>query len=145
MATLGEFGDNMIRMSVRVEANVNRKVRRLALLILSELVIQTPVDTGRARSNWIVGLGGPPDAINEDPYVPGEGGSTDAANANAAIAAGTAAVSDREPGQTIYLSNNAPYIEKLNQGWSAQAPAGFIQAAVQHGVKRSRGDKILED
>lgn len=144
MATLDQFGNNMRRRGVRVEAGVNRKVRRIALAILTEVVVQTPVDTGRARANWSVGLGGPPDSGNEEPFAPGQGGNTAAANATAAIDAGRAAMEDREPEQDIYISNNVPYIQRLNEGWSAQAPAGFIQSAVTYGVAVARGDKVVD-
>lgn len=144
MATLGQFGDRMIRRGVRAEANLNRRIRRIAVAILTEVVIQTPVDTGRARSNWFVSVGGSPEEQPFDAYAPGQDGSTAAANATAAIAAGTAAVSDREPEQDIYISNNLPYIERLNQGWSAQAPAGFIEAAVQYGIQVGNGVKVID-
>ena len=30
----------------------------------------------------------------------------------------------------IVISSNVPYMARLNRGWSAQAPAGFIEACV---------------
>jgi hypothetical protein len=146
MATnsLGDLDKKMTRLSVRAEAGINRKVRRTALAIFTELVVQTPVDTGRARSNWLIGLGGPPDDGNIPAWAPGQDGNTAAANSTATIAAGTAAVSDREPGQDIYISNELPYIEQLNKGSSAQAPAGFVETAVQYGSAVARNEKVLD-
>lgn len=142
--SLGDLEGKMTRLSVRAEAGINRKVRRTALAILTELAVSTPVDTGRARANWTVGLGGPPDDGDFPAFAPGKGGNTAAANATASIETGKAAMSDREPGQDIYISNNLPYIEVLNAGSSAQAPAGFIEKAVQYGSAVSRNEKVLD-
>ena len=36
-----------------------------------------------------------------------------------------------EVGDTIYLANNLPYIRKLEEGSSQQAPAGMVALSVQ--------------
>jgi len=144
MATLGQFGDNMIRRGVRVEANLNRRVRRIALAILSEVVVQTPVDTGRARSNWVVSLGHMAEEPPFPPYAPGEDGSTASANSTAAIQLGMAAMSDREPEQDIFITNNLPYIGRLNEGYSPQAPANYIQNAIQFGIAAGSNIKVID-
>lgn len=144
MATLGQFGNKMIKRSVRVEANLNRKVRRIALAIFSEVVVQTPVDTGRARSNWVVSLGHMTEEPPFSPYVPGKDGSTAAANSTAAIQIGMAAMSDRRPEQDIFITNNLPYIGRLNEGYSAQAPANYIQSAVQFGIAAGSSTKVID-
>lgn len=143
MATLDDFGRRMRRRADNIPERLNQRVRRIAMAVLTELVVSTPVDTGRARSNWHVGLGAPPDSGNEEPYHPGEDGSTDAANARAAIAVGQAALSDRRPEQDVYISNNLPYIARLNEGWSAQAPAGFVQTAVANGMQSGSSGKPI--
>lgn len=142
------FSKRMRRRAQNVERNVDQMTRQTALAIHATVVMATPVDTGRARSNWHIGLGAPPDAGNEEPFVPGgEGGSNGAANAQMSIAAAKAAVSDRRPGQAIFISNNLPYIGRLNEGWSAQAPAGFVEKAVANGVEtvRGMGLRLTED
>ena len=99
-------------------------------------MLSTPVDTGRARSNWLPSLGGsrqgaiPPYAPlpqGRDPQKFGE-----QANAQAAINAARLTVGQRtKPDQDIYLTNNLHYINDLNNGNSVQAPAGFVQMAVE--------------
>jgi hypothetical protein len=32
--------------------------------------------------------------------------------------------------EKFYIQNNVPYIERLNDGWSSQAPAGFVEKAI---------------
>jgi hypothetical protein len=143
VATPEQFAARMKALGAKAEAGVNRKIKKTALAILTELAVQTPVDTGRARSNWMVGLGGPPDDGNFPPYAAGEKGSTARANATMTIETGKAAMSDRQLGQAVYITNEVPYIEQLNNGSSAQAPAGFVQQAVQYGVAVARNEKVL--
>ena len=127
----------------RVSINANRMTQELALAIDQELVLSTPVDTGRARSNWFLTLDSPTTDVDV-PYSAGTGGSTAGANAQEAMAQARDAISDRREDQEVYISNNLPYIERLNEGWSAQAPAGFIERAVQYGLQRIRGRKVTE-
>lgn len=110
--------------------NVNQLTRKVALAADQALVLGTPVDTGRARSNWQVSLGQPA-AGERDPYAAGQAlGINEGANAQAAIAQGAGVIGSRSEGQSVFISNNLPYIERLNDGWSAQAPAGFVEDAV---------------
>lgn len=91
--------------------------RKLALGALSGVVLRTPVDTGRARGNWMVSLGA---------ARGGESDNLDKGGA-ATISAGTAAIGASQPFQQIVIENNLPYIERLNDGHSGQAPAGYVE------------------
>lgn len=75
----------------------------------------TPVDTGFAVNSWFAQANGAPPA--------GEGFESKARGASdpATIFAGV--------GGVVSLVNTAEYINKLNEGHSAQAPAGFVEAA----------------
>lgn len=117
-------------------------VRKCALAVDGAVVLGTPVDTGRARSNWQVNLDAPA-AGTRDAYVPGKEGSTKGPNAQAAIDQGSSVISRYKGGQVIHITNNLAYIGRLNEGWSAQAPAGFVEAAVLSGVAQIRGARIL--
>lgn len=130
MATLTTLSATMQTMSLRVSGDIDRVVRAVALAIDQAVVITTPVDTGRARSNWLVSVGSP-NTSTQPPYAPGTGGSTGQANISAALAQGRAAVLGAGHKQTIYISNSLPYIDRLNKGYSAQAPAGYVQRAVE--------------
>lgn len=108
------------------------------------MVLATPVDKGRARSNWLVELDAPRrDTI--EPYVPGEGGNTGGANASAALAQGGAVIGgyNGDHNTAIVISNNLPYIGPLNAGSSRQAPAGFVEKAVQAAVKQVGTVRLL--
>lgn len=127
----------------RVERNAPVVIRKAALAADQAVVVATPVDTGRARSNWVVSIGSPTSGTREA-YVPGAGGATGAANSAAAISQGRTALAPyKNAERSIYITNNLPYIRRLNDGYSAQAPAGFVQTAVKAAVGQIRGVKIL--
>jgi len=129
--------------SDQVGENVNRAVRKVALAVDQSVVLSTPVDKGPARSNWLVSLGSPRgDQIPA--YAPGERlGVNEQSNAAAALAQGSSVVGVRKEGQDIFITNNIPYIGKLNDGSSAQAPANFVEKAVMEAREIVKGTRVL--
>jgi hypothetical protein len=142
-SSLGDFAERMKKRASTMESGVSKLVRKVALTVQRDLVLATPVDTGRARSNWQVSVGGPSTGELEA-YSPGKGGSSAGPNAQAAIAAGEATIAKRQPGQDIFIQNNLPYIGRLNEGWSAQAPAGFVEASIKHAEQVVRQTKVID-
>jgi hypothetical protein len=120
----------MASLGLQVAEGADVVVRKVALAADQVIVMATPVDEGRARSNWIAAL----DAAavgTVEPYAEG------AAAANGAIeqAARVIADYDGDVHSEIHLTNNLPYIGELNDGSSAQAPAGFVEKGVTAAVK----------
>lgn len=107
-------------VGAQIETQVSKITRRIGLGILSRVVLATPVDTGRARGNWQVDLAAPPAA--EIDRLDKGGGAT--------IADGSAEIGRMKGYGRIYLVNNVSYIGELNEGTSSQAPAGFVDAAI---------------
>lgn len=98
----------------------------LILEIDKELRRTTPVDVGNARANWVPSVG-----------TPHTGGATRRGSGSAERAAGVTAVLAYELDQgPLYVSNGVPYIRRLNDGWSKQAPALFVEAAVDVALGR---------
>lgn len=114
-----DFGKRMGKRAEQVIDGANKAKRLAAMQLVVDLTYGTPVDTGRARSNWLVDLGTPPTETVE------------ARGANSTIGAARAKVQDSKPSQTVYIANNVEYIGALNDGHSAQAAAGFVERAVQ--------------
>jgi len=109
-----------------------KEIRRVAFAIDGQLVANTPKDTGRAQANWLPALNVP----NRDKI--GKPGNR-FPNAESLAAERILAVTrNLKLGDRIYLSNNLPYIQRLNDGHSKQAPIGFVERAVQVG-RRSLG------
>lgn len=144
MAGLGDFARRIRLRGRQVEEGVNRIVRKVALVADRELVLETPVDTGRARSNWQVSLGSAL-TTEREPFAPGEGlGKGEGANAAGALAQGQDRIGARKSEQDIYIQNNVSYIGNLNDGTSAQAPAGFVQAAIKRAVAAARNGRVFD-
>lgn len=132
--TLEEFAKWTRHAAQVTENNVAQVVRKCALVIDGAVVLATPVDTGRARSNWVVSLDQPVTTTRE-PYRPGKARSTEGENSRAALAQGQMAIARYTPqNREIFITNNLPYIGRLNNGYSGQAPAGFVETAVLQGV-----------
>jgi hypothetical protein len=74
------------------------------------------------------------------PLVHGDMSETQ--NSAAALAQGKGVIAGAKPEQDIHITNNLDYIMDLNQGSSAQAPAAFVEEAVDAGVKAARATKI---
>lgn len=110
-------------------SDINTLQRRLMIRIDGLLVGRTPVDTGRAKSNWLPSM----DAPRQD-VIETRGTSPQP------LGAGVWSVGQRP--RQMWLSNNLPYIEALNAGSSPQAPPAFIETAVQTAVERTNKDKI---
>ncbi len=86
----------------------------------------TPVDTGHARANWVPSVGAP-FAVE----VPGISSTEHDA--------GVAAVLGYKLGDgPTWITNNVPYILALNDGWSSQQPAGFIERAIDETLAEAR-------
>lgn len=129
MRTLANLADDLFRIAnsypLAVAANVSIEC---AKVILADLLAHTPVDTSTAVSNWQIGLDRP--IINTLPaYFPGKDGLTAQASREAAWRAALSILALKKEGQAVYLGNALPYIRKLNDGSSTQAPAGFIERA----------------
>jgi hypothetical protein len=97
-------------------------LQKVALELLSRIVYKTPVDTGRARGNWQVTLDTPATGYNTDKK---DGTGT------AAIAEGVSVITQAPNDGLIWITNNLPYIERLENGWSNQAPAGMVKVALE--------------
>lgn len=129
MATLFGLAKRLEAKAKKVEKAGNEIAKQTALFLEGALLWDTPVDTSQALSNWEVTLGAPSYKFI-GPHVPGEHGSTQTASIAEAYGLAKAVVAKKQPGQEIWLSNNAPYIVDLNSGSSLQAPAGYVQSCV---------------
>jgi hypothetical protein len=75
---------------------------------------------GRFRGNWQVSIGSP--KTSEVKRIDPGGAAT--------IAEGALVIEAAVAGPSIWLMNNVPYAERLEHGWSKQAPAGVVKITV---------------
>lgn len=140
MTGLLSLAKRLEKLAENVDESASAVAIKAAEVILKELVFVTPVDTSKALSNWQITLGAPAERLRP-PYYSGRFGSTQEQSANAALKAGLDVLKGKQAGVSIFISNNAPYIRRLNEGWSSQAPAGFVERAELLGRKFVRNYK----
>jgi hypothetical protein len=90
----------------------SKETRTLGINLHARISNRTPVDTGAAKGNWLVGFTTPPMHISE----------------NRGIQDVSAQLNTYQWPETIYIVNNLPYIQKLEDGHSRQAAPGTMVA-----------------
>lgn len=159
--SLREFSVRIDRRADNLAREVNKVVRNVALAVDQKVVLATPIDTGRARSNWLVSLGAPREDVIEPygrslyydsetrgqvtgPIGPRGGGA--GINGKGALAQARAALAplrnSRRATQPVFITNNVAYIGRLNDGYSAQAPAMFVQQSIDIGLQTARAQIV---
>lgn len=134
------LAEDMLRLSGTLAGNANNAVRGISAAIHEECVLATPVDTGKARSNWVVTLGTP--FIGElNPYSPGSHlGIGERANAEAAIQQGRNILGARQPSEgeaPVFITNNVDYLDKIRSPQIAFQPmSSVIETAILSGISR---------
>lgn len=110
------MGRQSAAIGVQLRSAIATVAKALTLEVDNEVRQSTPVGTGRARAHWVPSVGAP---VLVD------------ANGSAAHAAGVAQVMrfKLEDG-VLWISNGVDYVPLLNYGRSDQAPAMFIEAAM---------------
>lgn len=116
----------------RITADMEKRIRAGALQLFASVIERTPVGNpdlwqtpappgyigGTARGNWQTTLGAPATgAIGHR--------SEQQAMSEASLTTARYTLAD-----TLYLANNLPYIQRLEDGYSGQAPAGMVAVSV---------------
>lgn len=118
-----------INLQIRgLEEGVERLLRGTFLTVDQVAVTATPVDTGRARANWLPSVGGP---------IEGDA-APDTTGQSALSAAQSVAGTYRISAGPLVITNNVEYISFLENGSSAQAPNGMLAQAVAAGINYVR-------
>lgn len=113
----------------------NELQRKLAFKMYDAIVLRTPIDTGRARGNWNVSTGNADTTTDEErktvmPLIQDEN-----------------EIELPKGDESIYVTNNLPYIVALEYGHSQQSPNGMVgvtmantQAYVSQAVKELKNE-----
>ncbi len=109
---------------VLVPQELHKIVQKLALEVLRRIVLRTPVDTGRARGNWMVAVNQVPQGIIKIDKLSREQATAFALNS------GVPVIERSKPFTSISVANNLPYIGVLEFGGSKQAPQGMVRVTL---------------
>lgn len=122
--------DDMKRRALaELERKANRDMRIVALELTGRIKRTTPVDTGRARSNWNVSANKP----DTSTFDAGKDPAAYAAHDRSKDAENNATVQQTNfwRGDVGWIANGLPYIVGLEQGNSKQAPRGMVRVSVE--------------
>lgn len=117
---MNSFSVDLSQFNIKTLKQADIVRRKVILEVLRGVVKRTPVDTGRARGNWQVSTGNPID--EEIDKKDKNGGVT--------IRAGVSEIKQSLIDQTLFIANNVPYINALEDGWSGQAPNGMLKVTL---------------
>ena len=107
-------------------------IKDITLEATANLIEDTPVDTGWARANWIPSITTP---VEENlTGVDPEPGQVAGAKGKQSNGIAQVATRYRIKSGAVFITNNVPYVPRLNDGSSVQAPSGFVQAAIRKAI-----------
>ncbi len=142
MGTFATLSNSLRQQAKNIKSNTSLLVRRCATVVIEELAVRTPIDSGRAKSNWIVTLNSPTVARIE-PHHFGVLGSTAPQTIKTVQARAAIVINRFKIGDTVIIQNNLDYIVDLEKGSSKQSPAGFIHQSLARIPIVVQGTQIL--
>jgi hypothetical protein len=109
------------QLTEKIKADIDTMVRKATFTVFSKVVLKSPVDTGRFRANWNASFGAPNYTTTES--------TNQQRGADEAARAATLPL-----GGIVYFANSLPYAQRLENGYSQQAPAGMVRlSAIEFG------------
>lgn len=118
-ANARDFALQIDREWAAKEQDIDDLVHEIALETTRRIVLKSPVDTGRFRSNWFVSVNSPSAQITDQ-----------IRSSEQVVFDAEAVVMAHEKLPMVYIQNNLPYANRLENGWSKQAPAGMVSFAM---------------
>lgn len=116
-------------------------IANTALIMLETAIDATPVDTGRAVSNWQISAEGLREAVEIEPYFPGNGGSTAIECMNAAKRVAKRDIRSWNKVADLHVVNPVDYVIYLNDGTTNRPGVFMIERAVAAGQAYVRSIK----
>lgn len=116
---MASFSQDISKFVQRTRMSSDIVLRKLAFVAWTGVVLKSPVDTGRFRANWNLALDRVDLSVVDAPASPTTEGSPLSADEAQRVGA---TLRDARFGMVIYISNNLPYAEALENGSSPQAP-----------------------
>lgn len=115
------FALDLSKAIEKAKDNAELAVRKITIELFSNVILKSPVDTGRFRANWNCSIGSPDKSTSE---------ATDKEGAGSIGRVRSEVTKYTLDGRSIYLANSLPYAERLENGWSNQAPQGMVRLSI---------------
>ena len=114
------FALDVSKFVEKAKKNPEKVMRQVSIKLFSAIIKASPVDTGRFRMNWMASGGTSASGITD---ATDKSGNTATGNATSFVLKAT-------DWREFTLTNNLPYAQRLEYGWSQQAPAGMVRTNV---------------
>tara|TARA_R110002126_G_scaffold87088_1_gene209886 strand:- start:8837 stop:9256 length:420 start_codon:yes stop_codon:yes gene_type:complete len=125
------FSNDIRKFADKAKIGYNEAVGGALLGVSRSVILMTPVDEGRARGNWFASLSSYPTTTSENTSL---------------NFSQVEAVTNSAAGEVFFLTNNLPYIGKLEfggypspsegsktvNGFSTQAPSGMVRISIEN-------------
>jgi len=124
------FGSRINAIGDVLVHNASKTIRKAAMAATNEVVLRTPVDTGRARINWKLSFGTPKASQIEGPDTEKVETNRQIASTKALVDAANKIKVWKIGKGNIFIANPVGYINDLDEGSSGQARAGMTTFAI---------------
>ncbi|MCD8213262.1 MAG: hypothetical protein LUC34_04320, partial [Campylobacter sp.] len=111
------FESDIAKFADKADKKLNLIAKKAIIGLCSDIIADTPVDTGRLRNNWFPSL----EAASDE--------TTEQTENEAAIRTANFVNSEFKLDKTFVFTNNMPYAYRIEfEGWSAvKAPSGMVR------------------
>lgn len=130
MKDFSHLSKDILKKSEEFRKNVYRRMRIVALVLVKNLVLLSPVDTGRLRASWFVSFDNPSDEVEEAPGGDNVQENSAKATQISLNRATEILSSDKIMGQVIWIVNNIHYLKYVNEGTARIAPRKFVETGI---------------
>ena len=117
---MGPFELQLRAFAEKAKDNADQVTRKVVLDVWARIIERSPVDTGRFRGNWTYSINA---KVDQTKAVAGT-------SASPAPAPGAPDVEDGAFGRVHFITNSLPYAQRLETGYSNQAPLGMVGLTV---------------
>lgn len=104
----------------KAKKNPETVMRAVSLKLFSAIIKSSPVDTGRFRGNWQTTGQTPANGLIAGFDLTG----------GKAINSSATFINNASNWYQFTLTNNLPYAQRLEYGWSKQAPVGMVRVNI---------------
>lgn len=111
--------------------DIDDLVHEVSMYAIQNIVNSSPVDTGRFRSNWIPSVNSPNLVVTDQ-----------IKSAAQVISEADAVLSAQDKLPIVYIQNNLPYANRLENGWSKQAPSGMVAVTMAKVQAQYEGKEV---
>lgn len=142
------FGSDLEQFEVKTVIKGREALQKISMDLFKSVILMSPVGNpdlwkdpvrgyvgGRFKGNWQAGINSAPGGVLD--------GKDKTGWATTGKMIGTIDGKASE-GDAVYLVNNLPYAQRLEEGWSTQAPGGMVALSIQKfdGLVRKVGTEL---